>query len=190
MSRRIVHGCAALMVLALVAIVLFWFARTGAAQEDHEDFIAKAIPLEGQPSSLIRIRITSYTTPAEQADLLKAFNTSPGEGMALLGSMTKGYISIEGRPGRRIHAVFTRLRADGRELILISNQVLSPQEEREGVSPREYPFAVCHMRFDTAGTPLGGEVFSAVKLAIAPDDLLDVATDHAKRIAMEDLQRE
>jgi hypothetical protein len=162
------------------------------AQESGEAYAATAIASEGFTGDIagrITIRIGSYTTTADKTDLIDAFRKNPQDGLALLRTMSKGYINIEGRPGRKIHAVFSREWQDGHELILISEHVVSKVEQARGIKAEDYPIAVMHLRFGGDRTPVAGEVFPAVKLAITPDGYLDVQTDDSNKIRLFNIVR-
>ncbi|HYX69453.1 MAG TPA: hypothetical protein VE825_09995 [Terriglobales bacterium] len=182
-----------LVLLISVAIALCcWSASPALAQDGPEVYTATVIASEGLAGSTgrISIRIVAYTPETEKTSLLAAFKKDPQAGMALLRSMSKGYINIEGQPGRKIEAVFTRPRQDGRDLIVIGEHVASRLEDWEGVKAEDHPVAVIHLRLAADGTPVGGEIFPAVKLAVTPDGFVDVQTDASNKITMINLARQ
>lgn len=184
-------GPAALLGAAALVLCL-WPASPAGAQGGPEVYTATAIASEGLSGSTGRItlRITAYTTAAEKKSLLEAFQRNPEDGLALLRSMSKGYINIEGRPGRKIEAVFTRPRQEGRDLIIIGEHVASGLEQWRGVNPEQHPVAVVHLRFAADGTPLGGEIFPAAKVAVTPDGFVDVETDASNKVILFNLARQ
>ena len=182
-----------LLPLAAVAIALgSWLASPASAQSAPEVYTATAIASEGLAGSTgrISVRIVAYTSEAEKSNLLAAFKKDPAAGMTLLRTMSKGYINIEGQPGRKIEAVFTRPRQDGRELVVIGEHVASGLEEWRGVNAQEHPVAVIHLRLAADGTPQAGEIFPAVKLAVTADGFVDVQTDNSNKILLINLARQ
>jgi hypothetical protein len=103
--------------------------------------------------------------------------------------MSKGYINIEGQPGRTIQATFARDWQDGRELIFVGEHMSSKLEQWRNVKPEDHPLAVIHLRFAHDGTPVSGEIFPAVKLAITPEGFLDVQTDNSNHIGLHNIAR-
>ncbi len=183
----------AIVLAALFAVVLgLWPASQASAQATPEVYTATVIAAEGIAGSTgrINIRILSYTSETEKSRLLAAFQESSEGGMALLRSMSKGYINIEGQPGRKIEAVFARERQDGRELVVIGEHVASKLEQWQGVKAEDHPVAVIRIRLTSDGIPQGGEVFPAVKLAVTPDGFLDVQTDSSNKVVMTDIARQ
>lgn len=185
-------GSAAALLGAAALAVCLWPAQQARAQGAPEVYTATAIASEGLSGATgrISIRITAYTTATEKQSLLEAFRRNPEDGLAVLRSLSKGYINIEGRPGRKIEAVFARPRQDGRDLIVIGEHVASGLEQWRGVNAAEHPVAVVHLRLAADGTPLGGEIFPAVKLAVTPDGFLDVETDASNKVMLFNLARQ
>ena len=183
-----------LVVSTWVALLvsLLWPASAARAQSAPEIYTATAIASEGLAGSTgrISVRIVAYTPDTEKTSLLAAFKKDPQAGMALLRTLSKGYINIEGQPGRKIEAVFTRARQDGRDLIVIGEHVASKLEDWQGVKAEDHPVAVIHLRLASDGTPVGGEIFPAVKLAVTPDGFLDVQTDSSNKIILINLARQ
>jgi len=103
--------------------------------------------------------------------------------------MSKGYINIEGQPGRKIEAVFTRQDNNGAELVVIGEHVLSKLETARGVKATDFPIAGVHIQFDAGGNPLGGEVFPAVKLKVTPDGFVDFETDKTNKVVLTEIRR-
>lgn len=182
-----------LAAIGLLAVTLgIWPASQACAQATPEVYTATVIASEGMAGATGRmnIRIVSYTTDAEKSRLLEAFQKSSEDGLALLRTMGKGFINIEGQPGRKIEAVFSRDRQDGRELVVIGEHVASRLEQWQGVKPEDRPVAVIRLRFSSNGAPLGGEVFPAVKVAVTPDGFLDVQTDSSNKVIITDIARQ
>lgn len=193
MKSRTAQLLSTFAVLTLAALALAtWPARRAAAQSAPEVYTATAIASEGLAGSTgrISIRLMGYTTEAEKKNLLAAFQKSPEAGLAQLRSMSKGYINIEGAPGRKVEAAFWRARQDGRDLIVIGEHVASRLEAWEGVKAEDHPVAVVHLRFAADGTPLSGEIFPAVKLAVTPDGFVDVQTDASNKILLINIARQ
>jgi hypothetical protein len=192
MRFRTAKLLAPLALLAAAALTLCLWPASAAAQASPEVYTATAIASEGLAGSTgrISIRISAYTSETEKKNLMEAFKRNPEDGMALLRSMSKGYINIEGRPGRKIEAVFAREGQRGRDLIVIGEHVASGLEEWRGTNPEEHPVAVIHLRFAPDGSPQGGEIFPAVKLAATPDGFLDVQTDSSNKVLLINLARQ
>jgi len=125
----------------------------------------------------------------EKTSLVNAFKKSEQDGLELLRSMSKGYINIEGQPGRKINAVFSRSLKNGHELIVIGEHVGSKLEDWRAVKVEKHPLAVIHLTLDDSGAPVKGEVFPAVKLSMTPDGFVDVQTDSSNKVMMTDLAR-
>jgi hypothetical protein len=162
------------------------------AQDSPEVYTAMLIASEavaGSGAGRINIRIVSYTSDTERTNLMDAFKKSEGEGLALLRTLTKGYINIEGQSGRKIYAVFSRQRKDGHEVIIIAEHVASKLERWRDVKPEEHPLAAIHLVFNESGTPVKGEVFPAVKVSVTSDGFVDAQTDSSNKVTMVDLAR-
>jgi hypothetical protein len=167
-------------------------AVTASAQDAADVYTANAVATEGATGDIggrLVIRIVSYTTAPEKTSLVDAFKKDPAEGLTILRTMSKGYINVEGRSGRKVNAAFVRDRQDGREIILIGEHVASKLEQSRGVKAEDHPLVVMHLRFGTDGKPISGEVFPAVKLTITPDGFLDVKTDSSNRIMLINIAR-
>jgi hypothetical protein len=192
MKKRIAPalGAAGLQCLLAFALVL-WPAVQATAQNTSEIYTATVIPSEGMPgaSGRISIRIASYTSEAEKTELTQAFKKNNEDGVALLRTMSKGYVNIEGQPGRKIEAAFSRDNQNGYEIIVVSEHEASKMEQLKGAKAGDYPFAVIHLRFVARDGSFTGEVFPAVKLAVTPDGFLDVQTDSSNKIAMTNIAR-
>jgi len=135
------------------------------------------------------IRIRSQTTAAEEKQLLAAFKKSPAkDGPAMLRTMSKGLITIEGQPGRKIEAVFSRQGSAGHRLIIIAQHVLSQLEKERGAKVEDFPLAVLHIQFDPYGHPQGGEFFPAAKLSVV-DDFVDVQTQNSNKVTLINIAR-
>ena len=167
----------------------------GAAKLDkncREVFTANAIPSEttvGNMGGRVVIRVVSYTSEAEKAKLVEVFKKIPTAGLALLRTMSKGYLNVEGQSGRKIEAAFVRQRQDGTELILIGEHMLTKLEQSRGVKVEDHPLAVIHLRFSSDGKPVSGEAFPAVKLTITEDGFPDVKTDDSNHITLINVAR-
>ncbi len=180
-------------VVVLGLIILGLFAVEAGAQSNPEIYTATVIASEGvvgSTSGRISIRITSYTTSDENTALLNAFKKSTADGMAALRAMSKGYINVEGQPGRKIEAAYSRQRGDGYDIVVIGEHMASKLEQWQGVKPENYPVAVLHMRFASDGTPRSGEIFPAARVAVTPDNYIDVQTDNSNKVTMINIARQ
>jgi len=189
MKSRFVRSLA--WSISFVMALTCW-PHSARAQQGEEAYSAMLIASEGlagQTAGRIVVRISSYTTPAEKTDLKNAFQKGQPDGLALLKTMSKGYINIEGQQGRKIMAVFSRDLSDGHELVIVGEHVVSQLEKLRNVKPEDHPLAVIHLRFDSGGDPKSGEVFPAVKVSITPDGFVDVQTDNANKVMMYELKR-
>ena len=193
MTKLTAQWIRALVLASTLAILLSsWPVLTARAQDNPEVYTAMLIASEavaGTGAGRINIRISSYTSDAEKTSLVNAFKKSEQDGLVLLQAMSKGYINIEGQPGRKINAVFSRSLKNGHELIVIGEHVASKLEQWRGVKAEEHPLAVIHLKFDDGGEPVKGEVFPAVKLSVTPDGFVDVQTDSSNKVMMTDLAR-
>lgn len=178
-----------LLLISFVAAVSIMQPVRASAQEE-EVYSATVIASEGLAGSSgrMRIRIVSYTTPQEKAQLVDAFQKNLNAGVAVLRTMSKGYINIEGQSGRKIEAVFSRDGQKGRDIIIIGDHLASKLEKWEGVNAGEYPSAVIHLRISPDGD-IAGEVFPAVRLALTPDGFIDAKTDSSNKITMINIAR-
>lgn len=189
MTPRTARAFAIVTLLILLAVILCVHPPSAIAQQE-EVYSATIIASEGVvgSSGRIRIRIVSYTTPEEKARLLEAFQRSSNTGIAVLRTMVKGYINVEGQPGRKIEAVFSRAGDGYRDLIIIGDHIASKLEKWEGVNAGEFPSAVIHLRISSEGA-ITGEAFPAVRLAVTPDGFVDARTDNSNRASMINIVR-
>ncbi len=180
----------ALVLISSLAFALYVSEPVHASAQQEEVYSATVIASEGLAGSSgrIRIRIVSYTTPQEKAQLADAFQKNLNSGVAVLRTMAKGYINIEGQSGRKIEAVFSRSTPDYRDLIIIGDHLASKLEKWEGVNAGEYPSAVIHLRISNDGD-ITGEVFPAVRLALTPDGFIDAKTGSSNKVTMIDIAR-
>lgn len=179
-------------LFSLLAIICVLCAVIASAQEGTEIYNANAIASEAVPGAIygrIVIRIASYTTPEERSKLVEAFKKSSADGVALLTTMSKGFLNIEGQPGRKLNAAFKRNWQDGHEIILVGEHVASKLEQWRGVKAEDHPLAVIQMRFDHDGKPVYGEIFPAVKLTITPEGFPDVQTDNSNQVKLYEIAR-
>jgi hypothetical protein len=200
MREQILQPLYKLALISSIAMVMaLWPAVRPAAQDvpasipsAAQVYVATALASEGASGDIggrIVVRIGSYTTSEDKASLIRAFQQDPKDGMALLRTMSNGYINIEGRPGRKIHAVFSRDLSEGREVILIGEHLASRLEKWRGVKVEDYPIAVLHLRLRADGTPISGQAFPAVKLKITPDGYLDVQSDETNKVTLFNVAR-
>ena len=176
---------------ALFFLISSLCGTSAQAQEPPEIYTATVIASEGLvgSSGRINIRIESYSTNDERAKLRDAFKKSTDDGLALLRTMSKGFVNIEGKDGRKIQAAFSRDTSEGYEIIVICEHLASRLEQWNGVKAEDHPVAVIHLKFARTGAPVGGEVFPAVKVSLTPDGYVDVKTDSSNKISMINLAR-
>ena len=177
--------------LAISTVAFLSFTLPTCAQQGVA-YSATVIPAIAQSggSVNVRLQITSYTSGAEKAQLKEAFSTEDsGKGLALLRTMSKGYINISGQSGRKILAAFSLDSSVGKRLILITEHVLSDYEKTQGVRAQDYPLTIIHMQFDALGKPQGGKVYPAAKLSVTPDGFVDVSTQTVNTATIIDIVR-
>src|SRR4051812_29065853 len=192
MRKPTLKTCAAFCLISMVIATSLWRVGPVRAQDGGEVFTANAIPSEttvGNMGGRIVIRVASHTSDAEKAKLVEAFKKDPAPALALLRTMSKGYLNVEGQSGRKIEAAFVRQRQDGTELILIGEHLLTKLEQSRGVKVEDHPLAVIHLRFGTDGKPVSGEAFPAVKLTITEDGFPDVKTDDSNHVTLINIAR-
>jgi len=163
--------------------------RAQSTPEVYTGMLIAAEAVAGSGAGRINIRVVSYTSEVERKNLKEAFQKSDADGLALLQTMSKGYINVEGQPGRKIYAVFSRPRKDGYELVVVSEHVASKLEQWRGTKAEEHPLAVVHLRLDNGGDPVSGEVFPAVKVSVTSDGFVDVQTNDSNKVTMHDLAK-
>jgi hypothetical protein len=178
--------------IAIIAVLLLGFFAIGVAQQQApEVYTATAIATQGTAGSAsgrVVIRIASYTTDAERQNLLAAFKRAPStDGLAVLRSMSKGYINIEGQPGRKIEAAFRQQSRLGQRVVLIAEHELSPLEKSRGANVEDFPLAVLRLQFDQTGQVLSGEIFPATQVHVTMDGFLDVQTESSTRVLLIDV---
>jgi hypothetical protein len=177
MKAAAIPAACGLLAAGLLAVGVLPAAR---AQGPAEKYSATVIPTEGYAgaTSRIVIQITAYTSEEEKKQLREAFKKEKqDEGVALLRKMSKGHITVEGQPGRKILAVFSRTTSEGgRRLIVITDHVLSQYERNEGVRAEDYPFTILHLPFDRLGKAQDGEAFPGARFKVTEDGFVDVAT--------------
>ena len=175
--------------LVLAAVALCGCALAQGPPEVYTAMLIASEAVAGQGAGRVNIRIVSYTTDAEKASLKQAFQKSQDDGLALLKGMDKGFINIEGQPGRKIYAVFSRNLQKGHEVIIVSEHVASGLEKWNNVDVKQHPLAVVDLRFNDSGDPVKGEAFPAVKLTLTADGYPDVQTDDSNKVIMTELAR-
>ncbi len=179
-------------LLSLVCAFVLSVGIAVSAQNTPEVYTAMLIASEavaGSGAGRVNIRIMSYTTDAERTSLKEAFQKSQADGLALLKTMSKGYINIEGTSGRKIYAAFSRHLQNGHEVVVVGEHIASKLEKWRNTDAAEHPLAVIHMAFDDGGKPVKGEVFPAVKVSVTEDGFVDVQTDSSNKVMMTDLAR-
>jgi len=192
MCRIFVRLAGAMALIFAAVLVAFWMPPSSSAQSSPEVYTGMLIASEavaGSGAGRLNIRIVAYTSEVERNNLKDAFQKSDGQGLALLETMSKGYINVEGQQGRKIYAAFSRPRKDGYELVIVSEHVASKLEQWRGEKTDEHPLAVVHLRLDNGGDPVSGEVYPAVKVSVTPDGFVDVKTNDSNRVTMHDLAK-
>jgi len=183
-AGRRAGGRTLLFSMAAIFPATLALAPAAIPQTQAETYSATVIPIEGLAGATTRIliRITSYTTEAEAKQLREAFSKEkPDDGLALLKTMSKGRVTPEGQPGRKISAAFSREGKDGRRLILIAERVLTEYERSayqadERARAAGFPLTILRIQFDKDGKPVSGEVYPGARVSVAEDGLLDVQT--------------
>jgi hypothetical protein len=177
--------------LSVLAVTFASLAFPAIAQQGAI-YTATAIPAVGQSggSANIRIQIVSYTTEAERTQLKEAFSKDGSDkGVALLRTMSKGYINIAGQSGRKILAAATLDIPNGKRLVLITEHVLSEYEKTQNIHSEDYPLTILRIQFDAMGKPQSGEVCPAAKLSVTKDGFLDLATQSPDTATLIDIVR-
>jgi hypothetical protein len=147
--------------LSILAVASAFFAIPIIGQQGAM-YTATVIPTVGQSggSANIRIQVISYTTDAERAQLKEAFSKEGSHnGLALLRTMSKGYINVIGQSGRKIMAACSFDNPNGKRLILITEHLLSEYEKTQNMRAEDYPLTVLRIQFDRMGKAKGGEVY-------------------------------
>ncbi len=191
MRKSLLRITSALLSIAYFMMTI-WSTPPAAAQSAPEVYTAMLIASEavaGSGAGRINIRIISQSSEVERKNLKEAFQKSDAEGLALLQSMSKGFINIEGQPGRKVFAVFSRPRKGGYELVIISEHVASKLEQWRAEKAEEHPLAVIHIKLDDGGDPVSGEVFPAVKVAVTQDGFVDIQTKESNKVMMTNLAK-
>ena len=114
------------------------FLSYPAASQQGIVYTATVIPAIAQSggSTTIRIQITAWTTDAEKAQLKQVFaQDGPDKGMALLRSMSKGYVNVAGQGGRKIYAAYTQESPDGKRIILVTEPSSPNTKKRKTSGP-------------------------------------------------------
>ena len=145
--------------LAVLSLAIF-VTYTAVAQQGTV-YTATVIPAIAQSggSTTVRTQITALTTDAEKSQLNQVFaQNGPDKGMALLRSMSKGYINAAGQGVRKIYAAYTQDSPDGKCIILVTEHVLSEYEKTQNVRATDYPLTIAKIQFDAVGHPQAGKV--------------------------------
>jgi len=163
-----------------------------AASQQGIVYTATVIPAVAQSggSTTVRIQITAWTADVEKAQLKQVFAAEgPDKGLALLRTMSKGYINVSGQGGRKIFAAFTVDSPSGKRLILVTEHVLSEYEKTQNVRAADYPLTIAKIQFDTLGHPQSGQVYPAAKVTVTADGFVDVDTQTPNTATMIDIAR-
>lgn len=174
------------------ALALLIFLTYPAVAQEGIVYTATVIPAIAQSggSTTVRIQITAWTTDAEKAQLKKAFaEGGPEKGMALLRSMSKGYINVAGQGGRKIYAAYTQDSPDGKRIILVTEHILSEYEKTQNLRASDYPLTIAKIQFDALGHPQSGKVYPAAKVSVTPDGFVDIETPTPITATMIDIAR-
>ena len=179
--------------LMLLVVLLAVSAVVLAQDPQPVTYTATAIGSQGTSQSMsarVNIRVASYTAKNERLALVSAFQTSREQAFAMLRNSTRGFINVEGHPGRTIEAAYWLEGADGRRLVLIGEHQLSDLERQRGAKQEDFPLSVLHIDTDLNGTPIAGEFFPAVQLAVTPTGFLDVQTNDFNKVILIDLKKQ
>ena len=174
------------------ALSLAIFLIYPAASQEGVVYTATVIPTIAQSggTTTVRIQITVWTTDAEKAQLKQAFaQGGPDKGMALLRSMSKGYVNVAGQGGRKIYAAYTQDSTDGKRIILVTEHILSEYEKTQNLRASDYPLSIAKIQFDTLGHPQSGKVYPAVRVSVTPDGFVDIDTQTPNTATMIDIAR-
>ena len=174
------------------ALSLAIFLIYPAASQEGVVYTATVIPTIAQSggTTTVRIQITVWTTDAEKAQLKQAFaQGGPDKGMALLRSMSKGYVNVAGQGGRKIYAAYTQDSPDGKRIILVTEHILSEYEKTQNLRASDYPLSIAKIQFDALGHPQSGKVYPAVRVSVTPDGFVDIDTQTPNTATMIDIAR-
>jgi hypothetical protein len=173
------------------ALALVIFLAYPAASQQGIVYTATVIPAISQSggSTTVRIQIAVWTTDAEKAQLKEAFQGSPDKGMALLRSMSKGYVNVAGQGGRKIYAAYTQDSPEGKRMILVTEHILSEYEKTQNARASDYPLSIAKIQFDSLGHAQSGKVYPAAKVTVTPDGFVDVDTPTPNTATMIDIAR-
>ena len=180
------HRLVLLLVLLLVSALVV-------AQDGPVTFTATAIGSQGTSQSMsarVDIRVASYTPTAERQKLVNTLQKDPDAALAMLRNSARGYINIEGHPGRTVEVAYWLEGAEGRRLVLIAEHQLSDLEQMRGAKQEDFPLAVAHIDLDRDGVPVSGEFFPAVSLAVTPAGFLDVQNKDFNKVILIDLKKQ
>lgn len=138
----------------------------------------------------VQMQIVSFTTDAEKTALKEVFSTGGSEkGVALLKTLSHGYINVAQQQGRKIYAAFSFDNPDGRRIVLVTEHVLSEWEQTQGVNANDYPLTIVRLKFDATGYPVSGEVVPAAKITVTKDGFVDMATQYPTTATMTNIRR-
>lgn len=183
------HYSSRSLILLAHAILI---AALPAGAQQGAIYTATVIPAVAQSggSADIRIQIASLTTEAERTQLKDAFaNGGSDKGVALLRSMSKGYINISGQSGRKVLAAFIRENRTGNRLILVTEHVLSEYESIQKIRAEDYPLTILYIQLDALGKPQSGEAYPAAKVTVTKDGFVDMATQTAMTATLANIVR-
>jgi len=172
-------------------VLMFGLAYSSIAQQGTV-YTATVIPAVAQSggSTTVRISIASWTSESERAQLKQVFAKDGQEkGMALLRSMSKGFINVAGQSGRKIFAAFTLDSPNGKRIIIVTEHILSDYEKTQNVRAEDYPLTIAKIQFDTMGHPQSGQVYPAARVSVTPDGFVDVDTQTPNTATMIDIAR-
>ena len=177
------------MLLLILAAALFTAPATPQQGLIYSATVIPSVAVSGG-SVNVQMQIVSFTTDDEKTALKNVFSTSGSDkGVALLKTLSHGYINVAQQQGRKIFAAFSFDNQDGRRIVLVTEHVLSEWERRQGVNPNDYPLTIVRMRFDRMGNSLGGEVIPAAKITVTKDGFVDMATEYPTTATMTNIQR-
>lgn len=152
---------------ACVALALLCSAQRSASADDViETFTGTVVGtggVLGGQSVPFTLRVYRFATPEEARRLSAAY--SDGGSQALLRALRKikkmGILSIDGRVGYEVGAIFNGQAGDRRQIVVVTARPISQFELRNATRSRDYPFSVLEMNLDADGKGEGIAVAAA-----------------------------
>ena len=177
--------------LAILTLATALFALPAVPQQGliYSATVIPSIAVSGG-SVNVQIQIVTFTTDAEKSALKEVFASGGSEkGIAMLRTLSHGFINIAGQPGRKIYAAFSFQNPNGTRLVLVTDHVLSEYEKTQGANATDYPLTIIRMKFDPTGHPVSGEVIPAAKITVTKDGFVDMPTEYPTTATMINISR-